>query len=398
MRKVVLMALAATALFFNANAQDSTPATTEEDKGKFTFSGYLDSYYLGNFNKPLSRLNTGASGLDEGGVTVIGGNARAFDAVAGQFSLGLVQTKAVYSNKKSEAVIDLTFGPNADLGNYGNYVGPLGGGSTALAIKQAYFTYKATDKLSFTAGQFGTHIGYEVIDAPINYNYSLSNLFNNGPFYHIGLKGTYAFSDKVALMAGIVNNIDNLYDNNRAKAIISQLYVQPVSGWNVYLNWIGSNEAPSQTTVDGAYYSLFDLTTSYQVTEKFFLGLNAAMGSEKAGSGQDANTWGGVALYSNVAISDVFGLGARYEYFDNTSGVRAVRNGLGAGTTVNSVTVTGNFTLADGHLLIKPEYRLDSYPKLSGGGNEQHQKFEDSDGVFSKNTQSTLTLAFIYKF
>ncbi|MDJ1468356.1 outer membrane beta-barrel protein [Xanthocytophaga flava] len=397
MRKVVLLALAATALFFNANAQDSTPATTEEDKGKFTFSGYLDSYYLSNFNKPLSRRNTGASGLDEG-VTVGGGNARAFDYVAGQFSLGLVQTKAVYSNKKSEAVIDLTFGPNADMGNYGNYVGPLGGGSTALGIKQAYFTYKATDKLSFTAGQFGTHIGYEVIDAPINYNYSLSNLFNNGPFYHIGLKGTYAFSDKVALMAGIVNNIDNLNDNNRAKAIISQLYVQPVSGWNVYLNWIGSNEAPSSTSIDGAYYSLFDLTTSYQITEKFFMGLNAAMGSEKGGSGQDASTWGGVALYSNVAISDVFGLGARYEYFDNTSGVRGVRNGLGAGTTVNSVTVTGNFTLADGHLLIKPEYRLDSYPKLSGGGNEQHQKFEDSDGVFSKNTQSTLTLAFIYKF
>jgi len=40
----------------------------EEDKGKFTFSGYIDSYYLANFNNPRDMKNTGASGT-----------ARAFD-------------------------------------------------------------------------------------------------------------------------------------------------------------------------------------------------------------------------------------------------------------------------------------------------------------------------------
>ena len=87
-----------------------------------------------------------------------------------------------------------------------------------------------------TAGQFGTHIGYEVIDAPANFNYSLSNLFNNGPFYHTGVKATYAFTDKVSLMAGVVNNVDGLGDNNRKKGIIAQLFISPVAGWNVYLN------------------------------------------------------------------------------------------------------------------------------------------------------------------
>jgi len=89
--------------------------------------------------------------------------------------LGLVQTKFAYSDKKSDLVIDLTFGPNAELGNFGNttinhfvvssnnYQSQMIG--TSAAIKQAYFTYKATEKLSFTVGQFGTHVGYEVIDA-----------------------------------------------------------------------------------------------------------------------------------------------------------------------------------------------------------------------------------------
>ena len=379
-------------------AEEGTPAKSkpadEENKGKFTFSGYVDSYYLGNLNRPKSRSNLGAA------------NARAFDVRAGQFSLGLVQTKIGYSNDRSDVVVDLTFGPNADLGQYGNLIGPLGGGSTALAIKQAYFNWRATDKLSFTAGQFGTHIGYEVIDAPVNFNYSLSNLFNNGPFYHIGVKATYAFSDKSSLMLGVVNNVDNLNDNNRSKGLIGQFFVSPAAGWNIYLNGIVSNEANDDSLLNRVRgnYALLDLTTTYQLTETFFVGLNAAVGSQRADI-QGISTvkpgksgWGGAALYTNYAVSSVFSLGARYEYFDNASGARALRNRLGEGTSVNSVTLTGNITAADGHLLIKPEFRLDSYARPKAAGAEQQLQFEDKDGNFTKASQSTVGLAFIYKF
>ena len=157
-----------------ATAQDST----KSDIGKFTFSGYIDTYYSANFNSPANRLNLGASGV-----------ARAFDQRAGQFTLGTIEAKMTYAYKSIEVVGDLFFGPHADLGSYGNVAGPLQlysgtpiGGSTGLAIKQAYINWKATDALTITMGQFGTHIGYEVIDAPLNYHYSLSNLFNNGPF------------------------------------------------------------------------------------------------------------------------------------------------------------------------------------------------------------------------
>ncbi|MCE7068459.1 porin [Dyadobacter sp. CY326] len=366
----------------------------EEAKGAFAFSGYLDSYYMANFNKPASRSNLGARGT-----------ARVFDRKSGQFSLGLVQAKVAYTNAKSEAVVDLTFGPNADYGNYGNLLSPLDGTktSTALAIKQAYFTYKFTDKFSMTAGQFGTHIGYEVIDAPANFNYSLSNLFNNGPFYHAGLKATYAFSDRASLMVGVVNNVDALGDNNRAKGIISQLYFKPVENWNVYLNYIGSNEANTDTLgkQPEGLYQVFDLTTSFQITEKFLLGLNAAYGSQKGdyqgyGGPVDTESWGGVAVYANTAITDNFGIGARYEYFNNDNGVRGLLTAAGLGTSVNSVTLTGNISLADGHILVKPEFRLDAYPKVNGA--TELQQFEDSDGEFTKNSQTTFGLAFIYKF
>ncbi len=367
--KKTLTALFSLFLAIPAFSQDK-----EEDKGKFTFSGYIDSYYLANFNSPRDMKNTGASGT-----------ARAFDTKTG-FSLGLVQTKIGYSTSKSDVVVDLAFGPNADLGNYGNVVGPLGlPGSTSLAIKQAYFNWKATDKLTLTAGQFGTHIGYEVIDAPVNYHYSLSNLFNNGPFYHVGVKAAYAFSDKFALMGGLVNGVDQLYSNNDKPGLIAQVFVQPVSGWNVYVNGITINRNPKDPatglTASGTY-NLLDLTTTYQITEKFLFGLNAATGE------QEGKTWGGFAVYPKYDFSSTFSLGARYESFSNKDGVTLLKDASGAGVSVNSFTITPTFTVADGHLLLKPEFRVDSYDK---------NFFVDGDGKDQKS-QSTLTWAMIYKF
>ncbi|MCU0469488.1 MAG: porin [Arcicella sp.] len=379
--KKALTTLFSLFLGFSAFSQEKA-----EDKGKFTFSGYIDSYYLANFNSPRDRSNLGASGT-----------ARAFDQKSGQFSLGLVQTKIGYSTAKSDVVVDLTFGPNADLGQYGNLLGPLGRGTTALAIKQAYFNWKATDKLTFTAGQFGTHIGYEVIDAPVNYHYSLSNLFNNGPFYHIGVKAAYAFSDKFSIMGGLVNNVDALNDNNGKIGLIAQVFFQPVSGWNVYVNGITSNEASEDVTTGKTpegQYSLLDLTSTYQITDKFSLGLNAATGVQDAnGDGKISNeSWGGWALYPKYDISSTFSIGARYESFTNTNAVRGLRitntDGSFTGVSVSSITITPSITVADSHLILKPELRIDTYDK---------NFFVDGDGKETKS-QATLGLAMIYKF
>ena len=380
MKKAILL-ISSLFIGFASQAQDSTATTP----GKFTFSGYMDTYYFGNFNNPRSQSNLG-----------LGGPARAFDQRAGQFGIGLIQAKAVYTADKVDAVFDLTFGPFADLGNYGNNIGPLGPGSTSLAIKQAYIVFKATPKLSFTAGQFGTHIGYEVIDAPVNYNYSLSNLFNNGPFYHIGLKAQYAFSDRASLMLGLVNNVDNLNDNNKKKGLIGQFFFSPAANWSVYLNGIMSNEASEPTdkvAANDAMYQLYDLTTTYQITPKFFLGLNAAAGSQRGdyqgGSGPaTTKSWGGVAVYTNYAFTDKFGMGARVETFDNKNGVRAITDANNVGASVTSITITGNINAADGHVLLKPEFRVDTYSA---------DKFEKNSGALTPS-QATLGMAAIFKF
>jgi hypothetical protein len=440
MRKLIFLTFSLVAgSFLGLRAQDADSAKSE-DSGKLTITGYIDTYYNHAFNNPGSgNLMGNAVPAVFGGVPA----GRAFDRLTDQFALGLVQAKLAYSTKKSDMVIDLTFGPNAELGNFGNqrYMSPGGYATgyypsngyqsvlygTSAAIKQAYFTYKATDKLSFTAGQFGTHIGYEVIDAPVNYHYSLSNLFNNGPFYHIGAKANYAISDKLGVMVGLVNNWDALTDWKKQKSFIAQAFVSPVSGWNAYINYIGGYNddgfkvfnAVVPNSAYGPFFGaynrhLVDLTTSYQVTDKLLVGLNAAYGmytpandstteagfkaySASVNSDGDSLTklpWGGVAVYASYAITDMIGIGARYEHFEDKYQVRYL------GATNNSLTITVPITLASGHLIVKPEFRMDTCPTGFGqdaNGDNIYYYEKGNDGESTK-TQSTLGMAVIYKY
>lgn len=407
-------------------AQDApVEATPEKSTGKLTVSGYADVYYMYNMNNPsfvqgLSAINSGV-GIENPG--------RIFDVKHNTFSLGLVQTKFAYSTDKSEVVLDLTYGPNAALGNFGNTAG-VGD----LFIKQAYLAYNFTEKLKVTVGQFGTHVGYELIDAPLNANYSLSYLFGNGPFYHTGAKASYMLSDKIGLMAGVVNGWDAMYDFNNKKSAIAQLYIAPKDGWDIYVNYVGGDEkkgfsfptiktaAPDSVNTTS---HIFDLTTAYQVSDKFKIGVNAAYGMGKnlvvdptdAKDGFGKASWYGAALYLNYSVSDVFGLAFRAEHFSDKDGVRyatasfqtfdattgAVTNAV-KGVSVNGFTLTGDIKLKDGHFNLKPEFRLDiANPIFADGATDAEKEFKG----FTKNPGSdnkatsmmpTIGMAAIYAF
>lgn len=375
--------------------EESTP------EPKLSFSGYFDTYYFANLNRPSSRNNLGSSGISRG-----------FDRYVGQFQLGMFLTRLSYAFKNTEVVGEIGYGPNAEYGSYGNDFryrwGTVIANSTysAILIKQAYINLKATEKLSFTMGQFGTHIGYEMIDAPLNFHYSINNTFNAGiPFYHLGLKANYAVSDKVSLMGGVVNGTDNMNDNNRGKSFIGQVALMPAEGLSIYFNTIQGNEASARANGQdtASYFGVLDLVASYQLSERVgltFWGMYGTLKGEFQGGAYtpQAIHWSGANIYATVKLTDNFSLGTRLEYFDNRQGARGLLTN-GQGTDVETVTITGNLTLADGRLSIKPEFRFDHFRKLSGANGETvPQQFADADGNFTRNTQSTIGMAAVYKF
>lgn len=279
-------------------------------------------------------------------------------------SLGMIDIALKKSTGKASFVGEISFGPR------GQYQSILNGDDTgsdgnSFHIQNLYATYAFTDKFSMTAGFMGTFIGYEVISPVANFHYSTSYLFTNGPFQNAGIKANYKISDKFGAMLGLFNDTWNSYSADPVKglnAVGGQLsYASgPVSA---YLNFMDGS-------VSG---TIFDLTASFQLSEKFKLGLNAADFSNEGDVG-----YTGVALYPSYAVSDTFGLGLRGEYF-------AYKEGSGD-TSVTALTLSAN--LKAGGFTFIPEFRFD---------NNSDEVFVDSDMAPTKSA-SQVVLAVVYGF
>lgn len=288
-------------------------------------------------------------------------------------SLGMIDIALKKTTGKTSFVGEVSFGPR------GQYQSILNGDgadvdNNSFHIQNLYATYAATDKLSFTAGFMGTFIGYEVISPVGNFHYSTSYLFSNGPFQNAGVKANYAFSDKVGLMVGAFNDRWNFYSADPMKglnAVGAQLSLTPAEGISAYLNFMDGS-------VSG---TIVDLTATFQLSDKFKLGLNAADWSGVS----DDEGYTGFALYPSVAVTENFGLGLRAEYFkakENATGLF----GIDADNSVTAFTLSAN--LKAGGLTVIPEFRLDS---------AKNDNFVKSDLAPTKSA-SQATIALVYAF
>ena len=117
---------------------------------------------------------------------------------------------------------------------------------------------------------------------------------------------------------------------------------------------------------DSGAYEL-DFTGGFDLSETFFLGLNAAYFS-----GDDAPGFYGAALYPQIATSDSFKIGLRTEYFVEDGDFGAIGTGV-ADSSVFATTLTGNYSI--GSLTIIPELRLDSASEAAFIGDKSLSSF-----------------------
>ncbi len=287
----------------------------KENKGTFTLSGSVDVYYSSN----LKSNSLGSVGILS-------------DVPVNGFGLGMVNTIFSYEKGKAGIVADLAYGPRANAANM--YQG---------AINQLYAYYKASESVTLTLGQFNTFLGYEVISPTGNFNYSVSYLFNAGPFSHTGLKVDYTASEDLSFMVAITNP----------------------HGVSIGANPTNDYQLGFQTGYKGQYFNLaygsdgfgfkdvlyIDYTGGFDLSDAFFLGINAAYSKSN-----DADTgYQGVALYLQNKFSDTFSLGFRPEFFTTTSGA--------GDANVSAFTLTGNLSLTES-LTVIPEIRIDSSSDL----------------------------------
>jgi len=347
--------------FFTVGAQDSTKS--------LTLSGSIDAYYRYNFSgKP--------------------NNFTSFTNSQSSFELGMaaLRADATAMNGKAGATVDLGFGRRAEEFSYNDGNDNVGNGSdkngflSLSNIKQAFVTYAPSTKVKFTAGKFATHVGYELVDAPLNRNYSMSYMFTNGPFFHQGLKADIT-AGPIAFMVGLTNFTDQTTATTSVKNFIAQVSGASKNGkLKVYLNYSGFGGSDNGENPTGLKsLNQFDAVVLGTISSKFNIGYNGTIQSRKPVSGS-SGSWIGNALYLNFDPTAVIGLTLRSEYISDKDMVYF--------STKNIFANTLSLNAKIGPLTIVPELRFES---------AQSEIFVKDNGSGSKSTASAL-LGVMYKF
>ncbi|MFK8160971.1 MAG: outer membrane beta-barrel protein [Lewinella sp.] len=339
----------------------------EEEEPSFSLTGYVDAYYQAN----LSSVD--GEGDDKFYIPF----GSSFTDLTNTFGIGNVNLLAEKTMGKVSFVGQVGFGPRAVGANSDSNLG-LAGTNFASTVQQLFVTYSPSESVTFTLGNFGTFVGYEVIDAPANMNYSMSHLFSNGPFYHTGAKVDFSFGEGFGAMVGVFNDTDSKFDAIEGKHFGGQLsYSNDALG--VYLNAITGKEVEDLVGEDDVTEFQVDLTATYQVSESFMLGLNTSSYTTSF-DGNAAGGFFGTALYATAGLSETADLSFRGEYFTGT----AADGDDTDQPSVIALTLSGNFKVGD--MRIIPEVRLDS------GSTDFHGFGEDDDSAIA------FLLAGVYSF
>jgi len=329
-------------------------------------SAFVDAYYGYNFNKTDPLLRT-------------------FDGAHNAFTLAVAEVdlmRAPSANNRIGGRVDLAFGPNADIVSSFE---PGGGDEVFRNLQQAYISVMANEQLTLDFGKFVTPLGAEVIESQDNMNYSRSVLFGFAiPFYHAGLRATYAMSEQLTIAGYVVNGWNNVIETNSDKTFIGSVALTPNEQLTWYGNFIVGKEGDFGGTPDEDVLWVFDTTLSFAASEMLTLAANFDYGSaaeaDPVTAGDPATFWG-IAAYARFQAQDDWAVAGRFEFIDDSSD-----GWMTIGQKAQTFTATSDHTVFE-DLIARFEFRFDT---------TENDFFTDADGDPSQN-QFSLTAGFVYE-
>lgn len=325
MERRILLILFFTSSVAATKAQDSAVAQALQ------FSGSADAYFRYDFNNPKNAPYN---------------NFTSFTNSQNSFELGMISFQAAYSKGKTGVLADIGFGKRPEEFSYND-------AGSGIAIKQLFFTYAPASRLKFSLGSWGTHIGYELVDAYLNRNYSMSYLFSYGPFFHTGFKGEFQVGEKTTIMAGITDPYDLKYATGLPKMLIGQ--ISTASG-NDKLTTCLSYQGGKFNDTSRLYQG--DVVIRYRLSSQLSLGYNGTLQSRQSYSSkkwQSDKIWFGSALYVNADAKSWLDFTLRGEYINDSQNV------LGFNTDIFEATLSANVKIDN--LTLIPEIRFEKAGK-----------------------------------
>ncbi len=287
----------------------SSVALAEDDslanKLNLSLYGYVETSYTQNFNNPSTGVN----------------NSRSFDGDANSFRPNMAQLVLEKTASSTGALTDRAgFRLKLNFGEDAKFTGGGAADSDDFDFQEAYIQYMPVDNLTFQAGRMNTLIGYEVIESPLNPNFSRSFMFGIGePFTVTGFRASFDFSDSASLAVSAINSFTGLQaDDNNSKSIEALLSLAPADnvGLSVFGFWGPEGNTRGQETADRMQVGgILDV----QATDQLELVLEGYYGNQ-ARPGMANARWNGVAGYFIYDLNDQWGLHVRAEVFEDAAG------------------------------------------------------------------------------
>jgi len=276
-----------------------------------TFTYYVDGYYKGDF-----------AGKTEN-------NKTSFTNSSNTFQIGMASVKLDQVLGNFAATLDLGVGKRAEEFSYND-------NGVATSFKQAFISYAPNSTVKFTAGKWATHVGYELLDAYSNRNYSMSYGFSYGPFFHTGVRADIALGGKSAVMIGVAQPTDFVSSSSPNKMVIAQFSTGTKDDkLKAFLNYQG-----------GKSKSQVDLVLNGVVSSKIGINYDGTVCNISGAS------WTSNAFYVNYDPTAKFGFTWRTEFFDDT------KNAAGVGTSIFQNTFSANIHFDK--ITLIPELRFDN--------------------------------------
>jgi len=379
----------------SAFAQAPAPAAADEppkfEIGPIKMSGTVDGYYSFNNNHPASRVNTQHN----------------FDVSANSFDLNFAKMRLEMAPDPVGFVFDFGFGTGMEVfsaGEPGNpnvagfarstvYSGSVVGNTFLNHVTQAYLSVKPKGwgGIQMDFGKFYTSAGAELTETYLNWNYSRSLLFTNGPFYHFGARLSAPIGSHFTGGVQVVNGWNNVFDNNSGKTIGltgALTFGKVVWGTTYYFGPENSALDGTGMLVTGAgkgFRNFIDTAITVTPSDKFAFYINADYGKNNFSPGSttfgDSANWWTVAFAGKIGSSKLY-FAPRWEIYKDKKGFIT-----GAAQKLQEFTGTLNYEIVPG-IMTKLEYRHDW----------SDVAYFATGSVGFKNTQDTALIGLVMYF
>lgn len=282
-------------------SQPVYPQSTGQEKPKVTFSGFVDVFYVYDFNKPKTDYRQ----------TFFFNHNR-----HNKFDLNLGYLKISVEQVRYRANLALQVGtyPNDNYASEPRVLQNLFEANVGIALN-------SKSNLWLDAGIFGSHLGFESAISIDNWTLTRSLLAENSPYFEAGAKLTYTPSQKWEVTGLILTGWQRIQrvEGNSMPSFGTQVIVTPNE--RVLLNWstfLGTDD-PDSTRRMRFFNNFFG---KFQLTEKLGLIAGFDVGvQQREKNSRKYDSWLSPVIIGQFTFHQNWKTAIRAEYYQDRTGI-----------------------------------------------------------------------------